>query len=149
MIDGEYFAGRTVFHAINEMNVSDKIVRRNSPNKVVFYGIDYVFNVSGDELDILVEHVDSKEQKSFNDYLERTQEKNFWDKDFLIHIKQKRNEFKGYIANLRLEKNGNGHYHFKAKLKTKSEDKAFFAVFNNIIRVANLYNDPRIRESKQ
>jgi len=146
MIDEKYLTKRFISHAINNMNVSDKLVRRLSDKSVCFFGIDYFFEIGGDEIDVKVELVDPQEKKAFNDYLGKVLEPTFWKKGFLIHLKKVRDDYKSYLHNLRAEINGNGNYHFRAELKTKNRDNAFFAVFNNIVRPVNLYNDERARE---
>ena len=145
MIDEEYIIGRTISHLVNNCKIAKNKVTRPSKKCISYFGTDYFFSMERDNIDIEVERVDVEENEDFNNFLERTKSKEFWNKDFLDYFRRQKNKYRKYLENLRLELNGVGHYHFKAGLKTKSEDNAFFGVFYNMIRVANLYNDLRTR----
>jgi hypothetical protein len=146
MINGDYFASRLVSHALENMKVNPKRVLKRSEGKTDFYGIEYAFKADSEGFDVEIEPVDQEKLEEFNRFLKSTQERDFWKKDFLHSLDRNRRKYRKYLGNLCLELNGNNHYHFKGKFKTKSEEKAFFAMLNHVVKVAALYHDPRIKQ---
>lgn len=146
MINGSYLASRLVEHAIDEMGVPPKNVSRYSDSRTDFYGLEYIFNADAGGFDIEIEPLDLQELEGFNKFLKSTQEKDFWTKGFLQKLDKKRRRYRRHLGNLTLDLNGDNHYHFKGKFNTKNKDDAFFAILNNVVKVAALYRDPRIRQ---
>ncbi len=136
MINGEYFASRTIKHLVPVIDESgikqcEGRFKRVSPKSVNLDGIIFDFEVCGRELDVLIE---KKYIEGFDEKIKSIRTKEFWKNKALSYLKKQKDKYKGFLRNLSLEENGSGNYHFTADLGTKNEDKAFFAVLNCIIK---------------
>ena len=136
MINGEYFAGRTIEHlvpVIDELGIKqcESRFKRISPKSDSLDGIIFNFDVYKGKLDVSIERADVKD---FDEKIRATRTNEFWKNKALSYLKKQKDKYKRLLRNLSLEENGSGNYHFTANLGTKNEDKAFFAVLNCIIK---------------
>ena len=137
MINGEYFAGRTIEHLVPTIDTRLGIKQcqgrfsRVSSNSLNLDGIVFDFNVSGGELDIVIE---KKDIPNFDNKVKDINDKVFWKNSSLTYLKKQKNKYGGFLDDINISLNGSGNYHIKTNLKTKNEDKAFFAVLNCIVK---------------
>ncbi len=136
MIDGKYLAGRTIKHLaprIDQLGMKqcERRFKRISEESVSLDGIIFDFNVCGEELDVSIE---KKQIKGFAKKIKAIRTSEFWEDKGLIYLRQQKDKYSQFLRNLRLDQNGSGNYHFKADLNTKSENNAFFAVLDCIIK---------------
>lgn len=142
MIDNDFFSNRLVRH-MEDYGYRDK-VKQIGENSVDLLGIYITFNV-GDKspngersLEILLE--DSKNNSGdFLSHLEKMQTQNFKKENFPSNLRRKMKRDSQYWDIGNLEKHKGGTYKIDTTLKTQNEEKAFFAVYNNLVRSLLIY----------
>ena len=136
MINGKYFAKRTIAHLnpiLDALGTKqyEKRFKRTSENSINLDGIHFNFNTNKNHLEIMIEKEDLKD---FEEKIKSIRTKEFWQQKSLMYLKKKRKKYETYLKKLNVKSNGSGNIYFNADLNTKNEDKAFFAVLNCIIR---------------
>jgi len=137
MINENYFVSRIVGHFNPEVDHlgtkrhRESEVQKVSENSVHLYGVNFSFHVDKTkvkkELEVVVSDVPGLG-------LEVIKTRKFWKDPSLLHVREKRNQYKYLLKYFNISCNGAGNYHFKAELDTNNEDKAFFAVLNCIVK---------------
>ena len=143
MITGEFFSNRLVRH-MEDYGYRDK-VKLVSDNSVDLLGIYLTFDVGNKlpngerNLEIILEDSGKNSEKFFS-HLERIRTTKFQKENFSSNLRRKMKRDSQYLNMGNLENSDNGSYKINATLKTQNEDKAFFALYNNLVRSLLVYS---------
>ena len=141
MVSGETLARKIVGHlnvSLGRVRKDDREVRRVSDNCVNIFGIRYTLDVTGKEIDILIEPPEGEEPE-FEEHIRSLETEAFWQDGRLNLLKEKRRKYAPHLRNKKFYKNGSGNYHFKAQFATGNKDKAMYALLNYVIKPTWLF----------
>ena len=141
MINGNFFGNRLVKH-MGDYGYTGK-VKKVGDNSVDLLGLYLTFDVgnklpSGERnLEVILE--EKNKSSSFSEHLEKMQSRDFHMENFPPNLRKKMKRYSKYLEIGNLENPENGTYKLNLKLKTQNENRAFFAVYNNLVRPLLVY----------
>jgi len=142
MITGEFFSNRLIKH-MEDYGYRDK-VKLVGDKSVDLLGIYLTFDVGSKlpngerDLEIILEDSRKNSEDLFN-HLEKIGTSEFQKENFPPNLRRKMKRDLQYLNIEDLENSNNGTYKINAKLKTQNENKAFFAIYNNLVRSLLVY----------
>lgn len=141
MINGKFFGNRLVQH-MGGYGYTGK-VKNVGDNSVDLLGLYLTFDVgtklpNGERnLEIILE--EKNKSNDFFEHLEKMQSRDFQMENFPSNLRKKMKRYSQYLEIGNLENPENGTYKLNLKLKTQNENRAFFAVYNNLVRPLLVY----------
>ena len=144
MINGKYLARRVGEHLNTHYGFRSRQVEWLSDERVILGGIEFMFEIGAKQGEnrhpFAVRVTPLERENNFSEHIDLIQTAEFWANPELAKLKESRNEYEKFLhEEIRHTVKEDGSYVFQGVLMTNNESKAFFTLFNHIVKPVWLY----------